>query len=259
MKELLRIRKYLNGDMTSQELETFKSELARSSELRAQVALYQLEQQLISTVAGKRIAADVSEAYAQAGNSKQGYCLWWAVAAVALLLAAMFFLYRGVALPAPDARALAIEAYEGAPLTLSSVQRGDSATIGFLSADVGLQSYEQLKTLNKEELQALTSMLLDKAAQSGQAHNTSYLLGHLYFLSGDFQAAAQSFGQVAGHAQPGDSLRSFAEFFQWLSLLAQDHHQEGAQILGQKLLSSPGHRFHHEARELYFQIFTDER
>lgn len=232
------IEKYLTGELSDTEKQSFDKRIAEDEELAGEFQRHQSAHKVLDFLVAQNLKEQLQEMEEESKvislrkRRRTRLSIVSAAASVLVIVAAFFVLFPQNNLSNPELAALYYEVPDfGARGT-------DDA-----SSDNWLESAVNALQNNAPE---------DAITQLGEVNESDpnyivaqYYLGHAYYAAGQFDRAAQSFALVGN----SNDLR-YAEEAQWyelLSCLAQD---AGCSELLKRLTEDESHAFHTQAIEL---------
>ena len=252
-----KIEKYLKGQLSEDERAAFEKELSNNEALKKELNIQRFEEDLLDWALEDKLQEKIqsfenSKNSNSKGNSSGKILLW--IIGILSFLALIYGAYNWLK-PASSHETLkqyALTSYEKNPYEPIAPRTGDASEI-----QNNLESYEVI--ILEIRLNELNDVLnLADSAHLNVPNNLKVqnLLGHAYFLSGDYIQAISQFRLIL-ESLPVDKKkeREDAEFYLALSLLAYGNERKAIEILTK--ISNSSINYGPAAKELLSHILPE--
>lgn len=245
-----KIERYLNDKMTEAEKTGFKNQMAEDAELKKEVLIQELENDVIRESAQAKLKAKLAamhQEHLQSQPEKKTKTrslipmrILAAAASLLILIGAFFFFTQKPAKRTGEMIALSAYSEESLSSGVRSIPGSDT------TQTVNLTDFLEGVNIGDIEKANIAIANLRKYKEP----EVKYLIAHAYFLKKDFPKAAENFKKLA-ESDMEASLKEKADYFLLLAYIAQEN-REAAQKQKNKILdeSIKKHRFNPKMKNL---------
>lgn len=240
MKYFDKIERYLNGEMTSEEAESFNKEVLKNEELAKELEMQRMEESILNFAVEEQLLEQIEAIKKEKkssekiksrtiglGKTKLKKAL--AIAAGISFIAIVYFLLQE-SIFTPSFTALAQEIYKEYPPNLSGTKTIDNESKDFTLSKLLLMSD------STQDLETATTYFDLQKSSRIEAY---YFAGHGYWKLKEYHKSLENFEYFLRNSEADHQFSPHAEFYKSIVLVALERIDEARQFIHEKKIGHP--------------------